>query len=114
MSIPADAVQWDCGACGGGFWLTKSEAAQGCPADYPSRCGEPLTLRDGVVRCCRLDEDECARRCTGKPGGCDTYGDGLRPDGLGCRVLGRRIVVEEDGSVAVELDLGPARGGEAP
>jgi hypothetical protein len=107
-SPPPDAIRWDCPDCGAGLWLTELEAAEGCPVDHPELCGAALVKRAGVVRCCRLDVDECARRCTSKPGGCDTYGKGLEADGLGCSVAGRRTVVGEDGRVSVELDLAPA------
>jgi hypothetical protein len=35
---------WDC-ECGTGWQLTASEAASGCPCDYPDHCGLPLVRR---------------------------------------------------------------------
>jgi hypothetical protein len=36
--------EWDC-ECGTGWQLTASEAAKGCPCDYPDHCGLPLVRR---------------------------------------------------------------------
>jgi hypothetical protein len=58
-----------------------------------------------VRRNCRLDEDECARRCTGLDGGCDTLGDGLVSDGLATVCRGRSHRAEPDGSMTVLIDL---------
>jgi hypothetical protein len=58
-----------------------------------------------VQRCCRLSEDECARRCTALPGGCDTLGAGLASDGLLTILRGREVVEQPDGSIEVVLDL---------
>jgi len=99
---PPFATQWDCSDCGAGAWLTDSEAQRGCVAPD---CSGSMVQRPGVVRCCRLDEDECARRCTGRPGGCDTYGDGLESDGLLTVLAGRTVEDQPDGSVVVLLDL---------
>ncbi len=97
----SEVYGWDC-ECGAGVQLTAEEAAKGCPVEYPERCGLELSPR--AVRVCRLGEDECARRCAGKPGGCDTYGEGLASDGLintGCS----REIIEEGGVVHVELSF---------
>lgn len=88
---------WGC-PCGCGCQLTIEDAAKGCPADHPAPCGGELVPR--VERACRLSEDECARRCSDKPGACDLYGAGLEADGLGCRVAGRALI---DGVVILDL-----------
>jgi hypothetical protein len=65
-----------------------------------------MTARiDLVQRCCRLSEDECARRCTALPLHCDTLGAGLASDGLRTVLRGREVVEQPDGSIEVVLDL---------
>lgn len=58
-----------------------------------------------IVRCCRLDVDECARRCTAKPGGCDIFAEGLASDGLLTVLRGREVVNQPDGGTVVLLNL---------
>jgi hypothetical protein len=99
----SEVYGWDCTGCTAGLQLTIEAASEGCPVDYPERCGGKLTPRPR--RACRLSEDECARRCTGKPGGCDTYGSGLASDGRVNTGCSRTVVQGEGGAVCVELEI---------
>jgi hypothetical protein len=44
--VPANSIeQWYCGWCGCSWELTASQAAKGCPLDWPDACERKLARR---------------------------------------------------------------------